>query len=89
MYDILTIWLEIPFGISGSWVIDDKSFKVYRQVVACNSPQHVLVVPLLDIFNDIRRQLEAKHVVIQTTPPLNERSGHRTTAEDASLGEDA
>ena len=77
-------------GDSGAWVVDDTTNEVYGHVVASDVFGVAYVVPINDIFEDIKRRLSLEVVglpfgraVLETGPEI-EAARHNSMTFDAS-----
>ncbi|KAI0458939.1 hypothetical protein F5B21DRAFT_527756 [Xylaria acuta] len=66
-------------GDSGSWVVDAKSFEVYGQLVASDMFGGGYVIPMADVFSDIKSHLGAQTVEL---PSFIDILHARTIAEE-------
>ncbi|KAI5917053.1 hypothetical protein F4810DRAFT_94876 [Camillea tinctor] len=72
--------LGICDGDSGSWVVDSRSFEVYGQLVASDIFGSGYVIPMVDIFGDIKSKLGARSVEL---PSYLDILHARTVAKEA------
>jgi hypothetical protein len=82
-YPILTHLIVMQTGDSGSWVVDAESLELYGHVVASNVFGQVYVVPIGDIFEDIRHRLSAQSVSLPSNS-LSSRETHVAAKDPAT-----
>ncbi|RYC60051.1 hypothetical protein CHU98_g6171 [Xylaria longipes] len=74
--------IRIRDGDSGSWVVDATRFEVYGQLVASDASGSGYVIPMTDIFSDVKSQLGAQTVEL---PSFVDIIQARTVADERRL----
>ena len=82
-------------GDSGSWVIDSSTFELYGHLVATDMFGGGYVIPMSDVFNDIKRNLDARSVELPDTVDVlhartvaQEKTAAANTRTSAAVGLD-
>ncbi|OTB19401.1 hypothetical protein K445DRAFT_314287 [Daldinia sp. EC12] len=69
---VLTAFLGLQTGDSGSLVIDEETDKAYGHVIALDPIGRILVVPLIDTLNQIQDMFQTPNVDLYTSFPPHE-----------------
>lgn len=84
--DILTIIVTCE-GSSGAWIVDtnfNKKTKVYGLLVAQDAFEALWVVPMSDVLQDIREELNAATVALPTSRAVLNAIGAKTVKRDSN-----